>query len=60
MNSMVGWQNSHKKCVYSMKVMSIGKQLIHTVCVHTECTFTGIYIECAFSQSTSIGDLKPV
>ena len=42
-----------------MKVMRIGGELIHIVCVHTECTLTAIRIECAFGQSTSIGGLKP-
>ena len=41
-----------------MKVMSIGGELIHIVCVHTECVLAAIRIECAFGQSTSIGDLK--
>ena len=41
-----------------MKVMHIGGELIHIVCVHTECTLTAIRIECAFGQSTSIGGLK--
>ena len=52
-----------------MKVMRIGGELIRIVCVHTECALTAIRIECAltairiecaFSQSTSIGGLKPV
>ena len=43
-----------------MKVMRIGGELIRTVCIHTECALTAICIECAFSQSTSIGGLKPV
>ena len=42
-----------------MKVMHIGSELIHIVCVHTECALTAIRIECAFGQSTSIGGLKP-
>ena len=41
-----------------MKVMRIGSELIHIVCVHTECALTTIRIECAFGQSTSIGGLK--
>ena len=41
--------------VHTMKVMHIGRELIHIVCVHTECALTAIRIECAFSQSTSIG-----
>ena len=32
----------------------IGSELIHIVCIHTECTLTAIRFECAFSQSTSI------
>ena len=46
--------------VHTMKVMRIGAELIRIVCVHTECALTAIRIECAFSQSTSIGGLKPV
>ena len=46
--------------VHTMKVMCIGSELIHIVCVHTECALTAIRIECAFNQSTSIGGLKPV
>ena len=46
--------------VHTMKVMRIGSELIHIVCVHTECTLTAIRIECAFSQSTFIGGLKLV
>ena len=41
-----------------MKVMRIGGELIHIVCVHTECALTAVRIECAFGQSTSIGSLK--
>ena len=41
-----------------MKVMHIGCELIHIVCIHTECALTAIRIEWAFSQSTSIGGLK--
>ena len=44
--------------VHTMKVMRIGSELIHIVCVHTECALTAIRIECAFSQSTSIGGSK--
>ena len=44
--------------VHTMKVMHIGSELIHIVCVHTECTLTAIRIECAFGQSTSIDGLK--
>ena len=40
--------------------MRIESKLICIICVHTECTLTVIHIECAFSQSTFIGDLKPV
>ena len=45
---------------HTMKVMRIGSKLICIVCVHTECALTEIHIECAFSQSTSKGGLKPV
>ena len=45
--------------VHTMKVMRIGSELIHIVCVHTECALTAIRIECALGQSTSIGGLKP-
>ena len=41
-----------------MKVMCIESELIHIVCIHTECALTAIRIECAFGQSTSIGGLK--
>ena len=44
--------------VHTMKVMHIGSELIHIVCVHTECALTAIRIECAFGQSTSIDGLK--
>ena len=44
--------------VHTMKVIRIGSEL-SIVCVqHTECALTAIHIECAFSQSTSIGGLK--
>ena len=43
-----------------MKVMCIESELIRIVCVNTECTLTATCIECAFSQSTFIGGLKPV
>ena len=46
------------RLIHTMKVMRIGSELIHIVCVHTECALTTIRIECAFSQSTSIGGLK--
>ena len=41
-----------------MKIMHIESELMHIVCVHTECTLTTIRTECAFSHSTSIGGLK--
>ena len=40
--------------------MRIESELICITCVHTECALTAIRIECAFSQFTSIGGLKPV
>ena len=43
-----------------MKIMCIESKLICIICVHTKCALTAIYFECAFSQSTSIGGLKPV
>ena len=43
-----------------MKVMHIEGELIRIVCICTECALTAIRIECAFSQSTSIGGLKLV
>ena len=46
--------------VHTMKVMCIESELICIVCVLTECALTTIHIECAFSQSTSIGGLKSV
>ena len=46
--------------VHTMKVMRIGSELIRIACIHTECALTAIRIECASSQSTSIGGLKPV
>ena len=55
-----GDSNSYLRRVHTMKVMRIGSELIRIVCVHTECALTAIRIECAFSQSTSIGGLKPV
>ena len=42
-----------------MKI-SIKSELIRIACVHTECALTAIRIEFAFSQSTSIGGLKPI
>ena len=42
-----------------MKIMHIESELIRITCIHTECALTAICIECAFSQSTSIGGLKP-
>ena len=50
----------HIRYVHTIKEMRIGGELIRIVCVHTECALTAIRIECAFSQSTSIGGLKPV
>ena len=47
-------------CIYTMKIMRIGSKSIRIVSVRTECALTAIHIECAFSQSTSIGGLKPV
>ena len=35
-------------------------ELIYIACIHTECVLTTIHIECAFSQSTSMGGLKLV
>ena len=52
--------NKTKRRVHTMKVMHNGSKLIRIVCVHTECALTAIRIKCAFSQSTSIGGLKPV
>ena len=52
--------DSYLRLIHTMKVMHIGSELICIVCVHTECALTAIRIECAFSQSTSIGALKPV
>ena len=43
-----------------MKVKCIEGELICIVYVYTECALTAIRIECAFSQSTSIGGSKPV
>ena len=43
-----------------MKIMCIESELICITCVHTECALIAIHIECAFSQFTSIGGLKPV
>ena len=47
------------RLVHTMKIMHIESELIRITCVHTECALTAICIECAFSQSTSIGGLKP-
>ena len=46
--------------VHTMKVMHIEDELICIVYFHAECALTSIRIECTFSQSTSIGGLKPV
>ena len=46
--------------VHTMKVMRIESELIRIACVHTECALTAIRIQCAFTQSTSRGGLKPV
>ena len=43
-----------------MKIMRIKIELIRIAGVHTETGLTAIRIECAFSQSTCIGGLKPV
>ena len=43
-----------------MKVMHIGSDLIHIVCVCTEYALTAIGTEYTFGQSTFIGGLKPV
>ena len=43
-----------------MKIVRMQSELIRITCVHIECALTAIRIECAFSQSTSIGCLKPV
>ena len=59
MQVLDGNTNGYRR-VHTMKVMRIGGELIRIVCVHTECALTAIRIECAFSQSTSIGGLKPV
>ena len=40
--------------------MRIESKLICIICVHTKSALTAICFECAFSQSTSIGGLKPV
>ena len=39
--------------------MRIKSELIRIVTVHTECALTAIRFEFTFSQSTSIGGLKP-
>ena len=43
-----------------MKRMYIESELIYIAFIYTECALTAIHIGCAFSQSTSIGGLKPV
>ena len=48
------------RLVYTTKIMHIGSELICTVYVGTEFALTAIHFEFAFSQSTSIGGLKPV
>ena len=50
----------HYRRVHNMKVMCIESELICIVYIHTECALTTIRIEWAFSQSISIGGLKPV
>ena len=48
------WKIRH---VPTMKTMCIGGELIHIVWIHTECAH---WLQCTFSQSTSIGGLRLV
>ena len=62
---MIEWNLPDQCCgfigVFTLwKVMDIGSKLIHVVCVYTKCALITIHIKFAFSQSTSIGDLKPI
>ena len=45
--------------VHTTKIMRVKSKLIRIVTVHTECALTVIRFEFTFSQSTSIGGLKP-
>ena len=61
-SSNIDYDNQHSyviRLVRTMKIMHIESELIRITCIHTECALTTICIECAFSQSTSIGGLKP-
>ena len=48
------------RLVHTMKIMRIKSELICIASIHTEFALTAIHIECVFSQSTSIGGLKPI
>ena len=57
---LTSWIKAPLKACSHYEVIRIGNKLIRIVCVHTECALTAIHIEWAFSQSTSIGGLKPL
>ena len=50
----------HSKTCSHYKVIHIGSELIHIVCIHTGCALTTIHTECAFGQSSSIGSFEPL
>ena len=49
-----------KRAVHTMKIMRIKFESIRISSIHTESALTAMRIQFAFSQSTSIGGLKPV
>ena len=48
------------RAVHTMKIMRIKFESIRIMSIHTEAALTAMRIQFAFSQSTSIGGLKPV
>ena len=50
----------NNRLVYITKIMRIASELICIVYVHPKLALTVVYFEFVFSQSTSIGGLKPV
>ena len=48
------------RAVHTMKIMRIKFESIRIASIHTEAALTAMRIRFTFSQSTSIGGLKPV
>ena len=51
---------SFKRTVYTTKIMQIKFKSIRIMRIYTEAALTAMWIQFAFSQSTSIGGLKLV